>query len=126
MIGRTTSTASDSQIDAAVLSALRLKAWRLVDAFVQRSRAYQFKGHCGEREDESAISGCRQSPISCVFHVGFVSIIETPEQLERLRRERVAIPSSTARSRMGRMIEREFVRPIDSTAAKVAGATDGR
>ncbi len=56
--------------------------------------------------------------VTGVLHFGFVSVLETPEQLARLRGDRFVMRDSVARSRIGQ--SPEILRPIDGLAALVA------
>jgi hypothetical protein len=103
------------------LEALRAKAWRIVDRYAtlpQRSTV--------NSRIERAELAYGTSLATCVFHVGFISICETAEQLDRLRNEPVSCDYSPARSRFIRHVGSHFVAPINVTAAKVAGGDDGR
>jgi|LakMenEpi03Aug12_release.lakeMendotaPanAssembly.Ray.scaffolds.fasta_scaffold2947686_1 hypothetical protein len=60
--------------------------------------------------------------VTAVLHVGFLSIAETPEMLERLRRPEPDEPDSTARSRLFSELQRIGVTPIDATAGVVGGS----
>jgi hypothetical protein len=136
MTGRTTSRPSDAQLVAAVKAAMRLKAWAMVDAFVDQHKSVQFSGHvshsteagCANEKSSFDYMPCEDSGriVTCVLHVGFLSIVETEKELSRLRGEVVRSDNSPARSRMARLLRKDYVRPIDRTAAKVAGGQDGR
>lgn len=135
MTGRTTSWPSDAQLLAAAKAAMRMKAWAMVDAFVDQHKAAQFSGHVshGTQPASADQAGFDYVPcedagrvVTCVLHVGFLSIMETENELSRLRGEAVQADISPARSRMARLLNKDYVRPIDRTAAKVAGGQDGR
>lgn len=57
---------------------------------------------------------------TCLLHVGFVSILETDEELARLRNEDLKEESKVARSKLHRRLPHENVHPIDRTAMIVA------
>lgn len=56
---------------------------------------------------------------TATLHVGFLSIFETPEMLNRLRNERVTDDASPARSRFARCLGVTAVTPIDTVAGRV-------
>jgi hypothetical protein len=71
--------------------------------------------------------GCSSLPIDdgwrCVFHLGFLSIIETPEELDRLQRGETGRKrnyNNPARSVIFRELPKGNVHPIDRTAMIVA------
>jgi hypothetical protein len=71
--------------------------------------------------------GCSILPIDdgwrCVLHVGFLSIIETPEELDRLQRGETGRKrnyNDPARSAIFRELPKGNVHPIDRTAMIVA------
>lgn len=116
MIGRTTSRMSIDQKSRAVLWELRCVAWALTDAMLARSPG-----------DEQVLAERGRPPVTtCIFHIGFVSIIESDEHLRRLRNEPVSCGSGPARPALMRTIRSQFISPIDGTAARVAGGKDGR
>jgi hypothetical protein len=126
MKGRITSTPSEEQFMASVRYALRVIAWNLDDE--QKRAVKKRAGKSDDSQDgELVASFAPQSGIAtCVFHVGFISIGETEEQLRRLRNEPVTCDFSPCRSRFINHSAAHYVFPIDATAARVAGGIDGR
>jgi hypothetical protein len=56
---------------------------------------------------------------TCILHIGFISIIETDEQLIRLKRADDGLKSAApARSKISSTAE--FISPVDAVAARVA------
>lgn len=58
---------------------------------------------------------------TCTLHIGFLSILETPEELARLRHDPEQLrQDSVARSKIVRRMTTHQVTPIDRVAARVA------
>jgi hypothetical protein len=56
---------------------------------------------------------------TATFHIGFLTLPETSEMLERLFNESPSHNSNVARSKMFTTLQRSVVSPVDATAAKV-------
>lgn len=56
--------------------------------------------------------------VTAIFHVGFIFIEETPEQVERLRKDDAEFASSVARSKIG-STTLSNVTPVDRVAKRV-------
>jgi len=65
----------------------------------------------------------RNSPagggITAILHIGFLSLPESQEMLQRLKNERPE-DSSPARSRFSKAVKKYAVAPIDATAGRVS------
>jgi hypothetical protein len=59
--------------------------------------------------------------VTAVLHVGFLSLPETREMLDRLMFDPERSKDSTARSRFGKTVHVHAVSPIDATASRVSG-----
>lgn len=59
------------------------------------------------------------SAVTATLHIGFLSIKESPEMLERLKNERTEEPSP-ARSKFASLVKKYAVSPIDATASRVS------
>lgn len=101
---------------------LRLAVWRaaedLADVFA-RLEAEAAEAEVADRAGE--VLAYRPDFVSCVFHVGFLSVPETAGHLDRLRTERPVFSNAPARSAFLRSLQRRDLEPIDATAARVAG-----
>ena len=64
--------------------------------------------------------GCTTPPhsVSCLLHVGFVSVSETEKQLGRLPELEPAAEPAFARSKIGSTTQ--IIHPVDAVAARVA------
>jgi len=118
LIGRITSHLSDWQVDKTIESAMRFIAWHLVDDYLYDHH----HNRLGSRKQASVQDDdvAQEYTYKCTLHTGFLSIIETTEQLCRLRDEGISLQGSPTRSRLCRTMHTEYVRPIDKTAARVA------
>jgi hypothetical protein len=59
------------------------------------------------------------SVVTAILHVGFLSLPESPEMLERLKNEPRDAPAP-ARSRFANCVQKYAVAPIDATAGRVS------
>ena len=59
------------------------------------------------------------SVVTAILHVGFLSLPESPEMLERLKNETPTEPA-LARSRFANCVKKYAVAPIDATAGRVS------
>lgn len=116
MIGKKTSKPNQRQKQRAAFLALRDIVWRLTDSVVSKVTG------APADEDEDNLSGGLKRPdiTTCTFHVFFLSIGETEEQIERLRNEPIQRIYSPKRSRLVSKLKTAFVKPINATAAKVS------
>ena len=116
MNGRITSRKNYEQRRRALMAFLFDKACQITDEWSSK-RALP--------EDEPRVEH-RAGHVVGKLHLGYVSIMETDEQLQRLRNEPLSWGTSPARSRLMKRLGSDFVRPIDGTAARVAGGDDGQ
>ena len=127
MTGRITSLPSEDHTQRAVMAAMRLMAWQLVDRWL-----YEIEERLATKRavrtqrlkaaESNAAFGYQHGIATCVFHVGFISISETQEQLRLLKNEPLECDFSPCRSRFMRHSLSHYVAPIDATAGRVAGA----
>jgi hypothetical protein len=104
---------------------LGLAVWNVAEDLSDDFEMLELERHTGQAIKWDAIDEDLMSYqpdfVSCVFHVGFLSVPESGCQLERLRNEAPLLTNSPVRSAFLRMLERGEVTPIDATAAKVGG-----